>query len=86
MVIKISLGITTAEFDEVFADQKVTISSSIATITIDPIYGQSSEITYVDSAVQVLSLSILTPLVTLSDSYADLIGITKDTDFSARTK
>ena len=51
-MIKISLGITTAEFDEVFADQKVTISSSIATITIDPIYGQSSEITYVDSAKQ----------------------------------
>ena len=44
------LGITTAQFDEVFADQKVTVSSSVATITIDPIYGQTSETSYVDSA------------------------------------
>jgi len=51
-VVKISLGITTAQFDQVFADQKVTVSSSVATITIDPIYGQASEITYVDSAKQ----------------------------------
>ncbi len=47
-----SLGITTNEFDEVFADQKVTISSSVATITIDPIYGQASDITYVDTEKQ----------------------------------
>ncbi len=47
-----SLGITTAEFDEVFADQKVTISSSVATVSIDPIYGQANEITYVDTEKQ----------------------------------
>ncbi len=48
------LGITTAQFDEVFADQKVTVSSSVASITLDPIYGQSSKstITYTDTAKQ----------------------------------
>ena len=49
-MIRISLGITTAQFDQVFSDQKVTVSSSVASITIDPIYGQANEITYVDSA------------------------------------
>ena len=47
-----SLGITTNEFDEVFADQKVTVSSSVATIAIDPIYGQNIGTTYVDSEKQ----------------------------------
>ncbi|KKL13928.1 hypothetical protein LCGC14_2520840, partial [marine sediment metagenome] len=51
-MVSLSLGITTAEFDQVFADQKVTVSSSIASITLDPIYGQASEITYSDSAKQ----------------------------------
>lgn len=51
-MVSLSLGITTAEFDEVFADQKVTVSSSIASITLDPIYGQASEITYSDSEKQ----------------------------------
>ncbi len=51
-MVSLSLGITTSEFDEVFADQKVTISSSVATQSIDPIYGQVNSTTYVDTEKQ----------------------------------
>ncbi len=44
-----SLGITTKQFDQVFSDQKVTVSSSVATTTINPIYGQVTATTYVDT-------------------------------------
>lgn len=44
------LGITTNEFDEVFADQKVAVTYSAATNVIDPIYGQVNSTTYVETA------------------------------------
>ena len=51
-MVKISLGITTAEFDEVFADQKVSVTFSVATRTLDPIYGQTETVSYADSTKQ----------------------------------
>ena len=44
-----SLGITTAQFETVLSDQKITISSSVSTTTMDPIYGQVESVSYVDA-------------------------------------
>lgn len=49
-MVSLSLGITTNEFDEVFADQKVAVTFSVATKSIDPIYGQANTTTYADQS------------------------------------
>jgi hypothetical protein len=51
-VVSLALNVTDAEFNEVFADQKVTVTYSVATQTIDPIYGQATSTTYVTSTKQ----------------------------------
>ncbi len=42
------LGAGTAEFNEILSDQKVSLTYSTATRTIDPIYGQATSTSYSD--------------------------------------
>ena len=47
-----ALGAGTSEFNEVLNDQKVSLTYSVATRSIDPIYGQANSVSYADETKQ----------------------------------